>query len=77
MKITRRQLKRIIREAISESHRSGSEKVPESSQSELTETSMGPSLALGYLLLIKPAVDILTDPKASDAQKTAAALDIV
>ena len=70
---TARQFRKKVYEYIN----SISEKVPESSQAELTETSMGPSLALGYLLLIKPAVDILTDPKSSDAQKTAAALDIV
>ena len=70
---TARQFRKKVYEYIN----SISEKVPESSQAQLSEASMGPSLALGYLLLIKPAVDILTDPKSSDAQKTAAALDIV
>ena len=63
MKLSKRHLNKLVAEEVDKYY-----------QEELTETY---AAALGYHLMIKPSVSILTDPNSSDTQKTAAALDIV
>ena len=50
---------------------------PQAGPGERIVKSAGPAAAAAYDIIFKDPIDILSDPKASDSQKTTAALDLV